>query len=178
MNFLAKVAKARLARAEVQIVVYTDGGCCMKKGKVGAYAWKALYDNGGYRARSDAMFGTTVNRMELAAIISALETLPIGVPYLIKSDSAYCVNGLSGWLQVWSRNGWFTSAGEPVKNQDLWERLVDLLRVQDVRFEHVRGHSGDPYNDAVDHMCTCAMASALERQAAGENVPIDDWGGS
>ena len=94
----------------MQVVVYTDGGCNMKKGKVGAYAWKALYDNGGYRSRADAMFGTTVNRMELSAIISALETLPIGVPYLIKSDSAYRVNGLSGWLQVWCRNGWLTSA--------------------------------------------------------------------
>jgi ribonuclease HI len=176
MNFLAKVAQARLARADVQVVVYTDGGCNMKKGKVGAYAWKALHPNGGSRSRVDAVFGTTVNRMELSAIISALETLPVGVPYLIKSDSAYCVNGLSGWLQVWCRNGWFTSAGEPVKNQDLWERLVELLQVQDVRFEHVRGHSGDPHNDAVDHMCTCAMVSALARQAAGENVPFDSWG--
>ena len=175
MNFLAKVAKARLARAEVQIVVYTDGGCCMKKGKVGAYAWKALYTTAAPVAL-DAMFGTTVNRMELSAIISALETLPVGVPYLIKSDSAYCVNGLNGWLQVWSRNGWFTAAGEAVKNQDLWERLVELLKFQDVRFERVRGHSGDPHNDAVDHMCTCAMVDALARQAAGEVVPIDDWG--
>ena len=99
MGFLAKAAEARALRAQTQVVVYTDGGCNMKKGKVGAYAWKAIFPNWTTMSQSFAMMGTTVNRMELSAIRSALQELPAGAPYLVKSDSAYAVNGLREWLR-------------------------------------------------------------------------------
>ena len=174
MNFLGRL---RETRAQSQVVVYTDGGCNMKKGKVGAYAWKAIFPNWTTMSQSFAMMGTTVNRMELSAIRSALQELPAGAPYLVKSDSAYAVNGLREWLRGWRQNGWLTSSGEEVKNRDLWEALADLTAQHDVRFEHVRGHSGNEHNDAVDKMCTQAMHEVYARHRKGEMVPFDPWEG-
>jgi ribonuclease HI len=177
MGFLSELEAARQKRAAWQIIVYTDGGCCIKKDKVGAFAWKALYPDGRVRSAVGSMIGTTVNRMELSAIRSALEALPRNQPLLVRSDSMYCVKGLSEWMLVWRAHEWRTMDGKVVKNRDLWVELSKLLRNRSVRFEHVRGHAGDLQNEAVDHMCTEAMKYTHAQHLAGKPVPVDEWDG-
>lgn len=138
-------------------VAYTDGACSGNPGP-GGWAWAVP---GGAFA-SGAAGHTTNQRMEVTAVLEAVQALP--GPLEIVSDSTYVINCFRDkWWEGWLRRGWVNSQKKPVANRDLWEPLIDLVRErQDVTFRWVKGHSGDPMNDLVD-----ALAVEAGRAQAG-----------
>jgi ribonuclease HI len=162
------------ARAQVgQTVVYTDGGCDHRRGGVGAWAYLAHLPNGHVRQRVEGMVGTTNNRMEMLAVIRALEELEIGPPIRVVSDSEYVIKGVTEWSAGWVRNGWLTKDGNPVKNRDLWETLVGLYTLHDATFEHVKGHSGHQFNEHVDQLCAKEMQELHKKALLGMAAAVD-----
>ncbi|MEZ6234383.1 MAG: ribonuclease HI [Phycisphaerales bacterium] len=142
------------------VELFTDGACSGNPGPGGwAYilrhpaSGKAREDSGGQRQ-------TTNNRMELLAAIRGLEALksPSGVD--LYSDSQYVLNGLSEWMASWKKRGWKTASKQPVKNQDLWQRLDELIQTHTVRFHWVRGHDGHPENERCDQLAVAARDAA------------------
>ena len=136
-----------------EVVVYTDGGCSGNPGP-GGWAYIAQWDGQEMRA-SGAEPATTNNRMELRAVIEALQAvgsrrLPGTIE--VHTDSTYVRNGITQWIERWERNGWRTSTKEPVKNRELWERLRDLARRLPVGWHWVTGHSGVPLNEECDQL--------------------------
>lgn len=128
--------------------VYTDGACSGNPGP-GGWAWASSSAHQASGGEPD----TTNNRMELTAVLRAIEANP--GPLTVVMDSTYVKNGLESWSKGWVRNGWRTKAGEPVKNRDLWQELlavVDARPKGEVDFEWVKGHSGDAMNDLVDQL--------------------------
>lgn len=133
-----------------QIEIFTDGAC---KGNPGPGGWGALMR---YKGKERELYGgepdTTNNRMELLAVISALEVLTRPASVRVTTDSRYVQNGITGWIKNWKRNGWKTAARKPVKNSDLWQRLDQLVAIHDVRWAWVKGHSGHPENELADSL--------------------------
>lgn len=132
------------------VTIYTDGSC---RGNPGPGSWAAnlSYDGHEKYIRGDCE-DTTNNRMELQAVISGLRALKYPCNVELYSDSQYIVNAFNkGWLSNWKRFGWTTSAGSPVKNQDMWEELCILTKKHNVKFHWVKGHSSNHKNNAVDN---------------------------
>ena len=154
-------------------VVFTDGGCDLKKGGLGAWAYIIQFPDGRVEERSGAMIDTTNNRMELMAVIKALESLEFGQPIKVVTDSEYVAKGVTQWSRNWVRNGWKTRSGDPVLNRDLWEHLLQLYQLHAVTLETVKGHSGHPQNERCDALCTVAMIDAHKSVLAGEAVEVD-----
>jgi ribonuclease HI len=106
---------------------------------------------------------TTNNRMELSAVIAALEDLTsLDVDHgmvTIYTDSQYVQQGISGWIHSWKKNGWKTSKKVPVKNRELWQRLDDLSSSFLLTWKWVKGHAGDAFNERCDRMTQEAIAS-------------------
>ena len=132
------------------MVIYTDGAC---KGNPGPGGWGALLQAGG---RERELFGgephTTNNRMELTAVIRALEALNRPCAVALYTDSQYVKNGIEQWIHAWKRNGWKTSDRKPVKNDDLWRELDRLAKLHAVRWHWVRGHADTPGNHRADEL--------------------------
>ena len=130
------------------VVIYTDGAC---KGNPGPGGWGALLE---YDGRRKEIFGgephTTNNRMELVAVIRALEALTRAADVEIYTDSQYVKNGIESWIHGWKRNGWKTSDRKAVKNADLWRELDLLAARHRIRWHWVRGHNGHVYNERAD----------------------------
>src|SRR5215475_8955736 len=130
------------------------------------WAWRLgvriLYADGRVCELGGRAAATTNNRMELQAAIAALQVLHTSPQVAIFTDSRYVIDGLTKWLPAWRRRGWVTSTNTPVKNRDLWMTL-ERLNHPGVRWQHVRGHSGDPNNERVD---TIARAYAARRYPA------------
>jgi ribonuclease HI len=130
------------------VVIYTDGAC---KGNPGPGGWGALLQ---YGRRERELFGgeshTTNNRMELLAVIRALESLKRRVRAEIYTDSQYVKNGIERWINAWKRNGWKTSDRKPVKNADLWLELDRLASTHDITWHWVRGHADTVGNQRAD----------------------------
>jgi ribonuclease HI len=109
---------------------------------------------------SGAEAGTTNNRMELLAVISALESLGNSADkILLFTDSQYVQKGITQWIQSWKKNGWRTKDRQPVKNQDLWQRLDVLAAKLPVTWQWVKGHAGNIYNERCDELTQNAIAS-------------------
>ena len=147
-----------------EVVIYTDGAC---SGNPGPGGWGAVLQGGGKERElygGDAL--TTNNRMELMAAIQALEALQRPTTVSLHTDSKYLLDGITKWIQGWQRNGWKTAARKPVKNDDLWRRLVEAMRPHDVRWVWVKGHAGDPGNERAD-----ALARRGIEEAAGVAQP-------
>ncbi len=145
-----------------ETVVYTDGSCLGNPGP-GGWAWAVP----GGRYASGAEHTTTNQRMEVLAVVRALEELP--GPLRVISDSAYVVNCFRDrWWEGWRRRGWRNTSGKPIANRDLWEPLLDLALDggRTVRFGKVKGHSGDPMNDWVDALAV--DAATAQRGTSGE----------
>jgi ribonuclease HI len=121
---------------------------------------------GGTRWTADGSYAVTNNRMELRAVLEALEGLPAGESIEVVSDSRYVVDALSKWIHGWRRKGWRTAAGEPVLNRDLIEALDARARELRVRYSWVRGHDGHAVNEVVD-----ALAQSAARGVPG---PTED----
>jgi ribonuclease HI len=142
--------------ADSAVRIYTDGAC---KGNPGPGGWGALLKLG---AREKELFGgepeTTNNRMELTAVIRALEALTRRCRVEIYTDSQYVQKGISEWLSHWKRRGWRTADRKPVKNQDLWQRLDELAGRHEIRWHWVRGHAGHPENERADGLANRGVA--------------------
>ena len=132
------------------VVIYTDGAC---KGNPGPGGWGALLEYDGHRKE---LFGgephTTNNRMELVAVIRALEALKRESDVAIYTDSQYVKNGIEAWIHGWKRNGWKTSDKKPVKNEDLWRELDQLATRHRISWHWVRGHADNPGNERADEL--------------------------
>ncbi len=128
--------------------IYTDGAC---KGNPGPGGWGALLKSG---AGETELFGgepqTTNNRMELTAVIRALELLKHPCHIEVYTDSQYVQKGISEWLHDWKRRGWRTADKRPVKNVDLWRELDRLAGLHRIAWHWVKGHAGHPENERAD----------------------------
>lgn len=131
--------------------IYTDGAC---SGNPGPGGWGAILKYGKYeREMSGGEAQTTNNRMELLAIISALEALNEPCKAHIHSDSKYVIDSITqGWAKRWRANGWMRNKKERALNVDLWGRLLELLEKHSVEFDWIKGHSGHPENERCDQM--------------------------
>ena len=138
-----------------QIEIHTVGAC---SGNPGPGGWGALLLHG--TTEKDLSGGeslTTNTRMELMAAIRALESLKKPCRIALYTDSQYVQKGITEWLPGWIRKGWKNSKGEPVKNQDLWQRLQEASSSHRIEWKWVKGHAGHAENERVD---------ALARRAA------------
>ena len=134
--------------AEGRVQVYADGAC---RGNPGPGGWGAVLSFG---EREKELFGgeplTTNNRMELTAVIPALEALKRHCEVDVYTDSQYVQKGISEWLPSWKKRGWKTAGRKPVKNVDLWQRLDELAAGYSIRWHWVRGHAGHAGNERAD----------------------------
>lgn len=132
------------------IEAFTDGAC---RGNPGPGGWGVLLRYNGHEKR---LFGgeaeTTNNRMELMAVIKALESLNKQCKVKVTSDSQYVLKGINEWMDNWKKRGWKTAAKKPVKNVDLWQRLDKARENHDVEWVWVKGHSGHIENEIADEL--------------------------
>lgn len=139
------------------VEIYTDGAC---KGNPGPGGWGALLRSGTHQKE---LFGgapeTTNNRMELTAVIRALQALKRRSRVSIHTDSQYVQKGVTEWLAGWKARGWRTAARQPVRNLDLWQELEPLLSQHDLSWHWVRGHSGHPENERADQLANLGVES-------------------
>jgi ribonuclease HI len=141
------------------VEIYTDGAC---RGNPGPGGWAALLIAGGHeREISGAETLTTNNRMELTAVIRALEALKRPVQGQLFTDSQYVRQGVLEWLPQWKARGWKTAAKQPVKNQDLWQALDELVKVHQLEWHWVKGHSGNVGNERVDELANRAIDAMI-----------------
>jgi ribonuclease HI len=146
--------------AKPQVTVYTDGAC---SGNPGPGGWGAVLISGPHRKEiCGGEPGTTNNRMELAAAIAALDALKRPSRVDLHSDSEYLRNGISVWIEGWKRNGWRTSAKQPVKNVELWQRLDAARQRHEVHWHWVRGHAGHTENERADELAREGMRPFLQ----------------
>ncbi len=139
-----------------QITIYADGAC---EGNPGPGGYAALIEEDGSRREiSGAEAMTTNNRMELMAVIRALEALSQSSQVHVLTDSQYVVLGMTRWIHAWRRKGWKTASGGLVKNRDLWEELAENTGRHQVSWEWIRGHSGHEQNEWVDALAKKAIA--------------------
>jgi ribonuclease HI len=147
-----------------EVVIYTDGAC---SGNPGPGGWGVVMR---WQGKEKELYGfepvTTNNRMELMAAIQALEALQRPTTVSLHTDSKYLLDGITKWIPNWQRNGWKTAAKKPVKNDDLWRRLTEAMRLHDVSWVWVKGHAGDPGNERAD-----ALARRGIEEAAGVAQP-------
>jgi ribonuclease HI len=143
------------------VEIYTDGAC---RGNPGPGGWAAFLSfQGTEKELSGAEAATTNNRMELTAVIRALQALKRPVPVRLFTDSEYVRRGITEWLPGWKARGWRTAERKPVKNQDLWEQLEPLAAAQPIEWHWVKGHSGIPGNERVDRLANQAIDQLLGR---------------
>lgn len=145
------------------IEIYTDGAC---KGNPGPGGWGVLLKSG---TTEKELFGgeasTTNNRMEMMAVIQALEALKRPCAVTLYLDSQYVLKGVTEWLPGWKAKGWRTASKQPVKNVELWKRLDDLLLQggHTIDWRWVRGHTGDPGNERADALANMGVDAARKR---------------
>ncbi|TNJ35099.1 ribonuclease HI [Arenimonas terrae] len=132
------------------VEIHTDGACL---GNPGPGGWAALLRHEGReRELAGGEAQTTNNRMELMGAIMALEALKSPCTVVLSTDSQYVQKGIGEWLPNWIRRGWKTAAGEPVKNQDLWQRLEAAAKPHKIQWKWVKGHAGHIENERVDKL--------------------------
>ena len=142
-----------------KIEIYTDGAC---RGNPGPGGWAALLLAGEHeREISGAEAATTNNRMELTAVIRALEALKRPIQGAIYTDSQYVRQGVLEWMPNWKARGWKTADKKPVKNQDLWQALDALVAKHQLEWHWVKGHSGNVGNERVDALANRAIDALL-----------------
>lgn len=145
----------------MDLEIFTDGAC---RGNPGPGGWGALLK---YGAKEREICGgereTTNNRMELTAVIEALKAITRPTPVRVHTDSTYVQQGISKWIHGWKRNGWKTSAKEPVKNVDLWKALDAIVAQHTVEWKWVKGHAGHEGNERADQLANRGLEELLQR---------------
>lgn len=133
------------------VTIYTDGAC---SGNPGPGGWGVILMHGQNKKElSGGETETTNNRMELLAVIRGLKTLTKPCNVELYSDSAYVINAFNqNWIENWQKSDWKTSSKSPVKNKDLWLDLLSLLKVHNVKFIKVKGHSDNQFNNRCDEL--------------------------
>jgi len=148
-----------------EVEIYTDGAC---KGNPGPGGWGALLRTPAGHKKE--IFGgeldTTNNRMELTAVIRAIESLKYPCAVALYLDSEYVRKGITEWIHGWKARGWRTAAKQPVKNADLWQRLDELVHrgVHDIRWHWVKGHAGHVDNERADALANLGVDQALSQK--------------
>jgi len=146
--------------AEDTVEVYADGAC---RGNPGPGGWGVLLKAKGVEKE---LFGgephTTNNRMELTAVIRAIEALKRPCTIRVYTDSQYVQKGISEWISAWKRRGWRTADKKPVKNVDLWQRLDALASTHDIEWHWVRGHAGHDGNERADALANRGIDEMAE----------------
>ncbi len=142
------------------IYIYSDGAC---KGNPGPGGWGALLVADGHRKEiCGGEPNTTNNRMEMTAVIRALELLKRPSTVEVHTDSQYAQKGISEWLPGWKQRNWRTASGKPVKNQDLWQQLDALSQQHHVEWRWVRGHNGHTENERADVLANQGVLEAQQ----------------
>ena len=146
------------------VEIYTDGAC---KGNPGVGGWGVLLQKD---SKTLELHGgealTTNNRMEMTAVIRALEAVQPGSRVRLHTDSQYVQQGITAWIVSWKKNGWRTADKKPVKNADLWQKLDELARAREVEWLWVRGHDGNPGNERADELANLGVAEVARSARA------------
>ncbi len=147
-----------------KVEIYTDGAC---SGNPGPGGWAAILSYKGYEKElSGSELETTNNRMELTAPIKALEALKEPCNVVIYTDSAYVYNAFEqGWIEIWQKHNWLNSRKKPVENQDLWQHLLKVMRIHNVKWIKVKGHSDNEKNNRCDNLAKKAIQMLLEENS-------------
>lgn len=147
-----------MTTAQTSVVeIWTDGAC---KGNPGIGGWGALLKRGPHeKTLCGGERETTNNRMELTAVIEALNALKRPCRIILHTDSQYVQKGITEWLQGWKARGWRTAAKQPVKNADLWRLLDEAAARHEIEWRWVRGHDGDPGNERADELANQGVLS-------------------
>ena len=141
--------------AEPRVDAWTDGAC---KGNPGPGGWGVLLRQGPHeKSLHGGEPATTNNRMELMAVIRALQALKRRCIITVHTDSSYVMKGMSEWLPAWKQRGWRTADKKPVKNEDLWRALETERDRHQVTWVWVEGHSGHPENERADELARGAI---------------------
>lgn len=152
--------------AEDVVDIFADGAC---KGNPGAGGWGALLRCG---ANSREIYGgqanTTNNRMELTAVIRALEALKRASRVRVHTDSQYVQKGISVWIHDWKKRGWKTSDKKPVKNAELWRELDELAAQHQIDWIWVKGHAGHPGNERADALANLGVVAGRNATDASD----------
>jgi ribonuclease HI len=155
-----KVKHTDSTNASDVVQIFTDGAC---KGNPGIGGWGALMQ---YNGQTRELFGgvklTTNNRMELLAVIRALEALTRSCKIQLHTDSTYVQKGISEWIHTWKKQGWRTSNRKQVKNNDLWKQLDQLAQQHQIEWFWVRGHSGHDGNEQADKLANQGAESIVK----------------
>ncbi len=143
------------------VEIWTDGAC---KGNPGPGGWGVLLKSGGHeKTLCGGEPATTNNRMELQAVIEALQALRQPCQITLHTDSQYVMKGVTEWMRGWKARGWLTADRKPVKNVDQWQALDALLQPHTVQWRWVRGHTGDPGNEQADRLANQGFEQARTR---------------
>jgi len=147
----------------MSVEIFTDGAC---RGNPGPGGWGALMRfNGVEKTLSGGELDTTNNRMEMTAVIEALKALSRPCEVAITTDSKYVKDGITQWIVQWKKRNWKTASKKPVKNQELWQKLDELVAEHNVSWHWVKGHSGHPENEKADELANEAIDKLLAEKA-------------
>ncbi len=143
-----------------KIDIYTDGAC---SGNPGPGGWGAILRYGNHQKEiSGSENNTTNNRMEITALIKALEIVKEPCNIKVYTDSKYVCDSITkGWALSWKNKGWKKSDGKPALNSDLWEKLLSLINIHNVEFTWIKGHNGHIENELCDKLATNAIKKSL-----------------
>lgn len=145
------------------VEMYTDGACSGNPGSGGYGTILRYKDNAGNYHEKELTAGyehTTNNRMELLAVIVGLEALKKPCRVKITSDSKYFIDAFEQkWLESWQKNGWKTASKKPVKNVDLWQRLINAMSSHNIELVWVKGHAGHEFNERCDKLAVNSSKS-------------------
>jgi len=141
-----------------KVEIFTDGAC---KGNPGPGGWGVLLRRGQHEKElSGSEASTTNNRMEMTAVIQALNALIEPCDVTLHTDSRYVIDGMTKWIDGWQRRGWINASKKPVRNADLWHDLIDATARHTIDWQWVKGHNGHPENERVDQLASDAALAA------------------
>lgn len=141
-----------------RVEIFTDGAC---KGNPGPGGWGAILRMGLHEKElSGGEAATTNNRMEMTAVVRALNALKEPCDVLLHTDSRYVIDGMTKWIHGWKKKGWVNASKQPVRNADLWHDLIEAAQRHRIEWQWVKGHNGHVENERVDRLASDAALKA------------------